>query len=84
MSAMRMTTAVDQPRRSSASRDRVVMEQTTELIPDSSRLTTGRRRNSADDLSSAAVETGGGDEPAANRTELAIVDARRRLSYLSL
>jgi len=31
-----------------------------------------------------AVETGGGDEPAANRTELAIVDARRRLSYLSL
>ena len=35
-------------------------------------------------VETGAVETGGGDEPAANRTELAIVDARRRLSYLSL
>jgi len=49
---MRDTTAVDQPRHSEAARDlsgRLLLDQLTELIPDSSHIAGRRRRNSADD-----------------------------------
>jgi len=75
------TPAVDQPRCSSASRDPEVLEQLSELIPGSSRLTSERRNSLDDQVNAVELET-------FNRHERTSVSnaksSERRISNVSL